>query len=77
MIDERWSHINTAVANGYLSDKAFYWCWGYNAEYQSEESYEAYYDATRGVFWFYSNESECYVTVEPKYIMELPADPEE
>lgn len=77
MIDERWTHINTAVANGYLSDKAFYWCYGYNAEYQSEASYESYYDATRGVFWFFSNEDECYVTVEPKYIMELPSDPEE
>lgn len=50
---------------------------GYNKEYDSCESYEAYYDATRNVFCFYSNENECYVTVEPKYIMELPSDPEE
>lgn len=77
MIDERWTRINTAVANGYLSDKVVYWCYGYNAEYQSEESYDAWYDATRGVFWFYSCDNECYVTVEPKYVMELPADPKE
>lgn len=77
MIDERWTHINTAVANGYLSDKADYWCWGYNKEYDSCQSYEAWYDATCDVFWFYSCDNECYVVVEPKYIMELPSDPEE